>query len=401
MSSVNVQDGEDLNLVGHGEGDVAGSSGTAEPGYARTRGILAGAVAAMVAVLALLAHSGHGASKAAPAGMIMAQDGVAAPTQLQDPEGRCLAQQVIKEKTVLVLAKCNEKDEHQFWVVDSVAGRIRTKSGEMCVEQESYTTENGQARPLRLDECMPGYHLQRIVGMCLHGDTKEIGTWAFARSCDSSVEPPLTGTSMFCFMAVLPDSGEVALKDAAQARGASIFACEGNKVYWSTHSEMVQSGEAVFLGNANGFMNLWKQVFEDKLYKSYDWTVKVDPDTVWMPQRLRDRMGGWQTRIHDKAYIMNTWISFGFLGPIEIFSQLAVVRLSDRAPAFCPAHDWEGEDGWIKWCLDHNNVTAKEDRNLLNSKCTVDLCSDGSFAAFHYFKDPDSWNACLDRMQWR
>jgi len=40
--------------------------------------------------------------------------------------------------------------------------------------------------------------------------------------------------------------------------------------------------------NANVFVHVWRRVFLERRYKRYDWTLKLDVDTVFFPDRLRD-----------------------------------------------------------------------------------------------------------------
>mmetsp|Transcript_133640 Transcript_133640/g.415616 ORF Transcript_133640/g.415616 Transcript_133640/m.415616 type:complete len:297 (+) Transcript_133640:83-973(+) len=39
--------------------------------------------------------------------------------------------------------------------------------------------------------------------------------------------------------------------------------------------------------NAPIFHQVWQRIFREATYRKYDWTVKVDPDTAWLPDRLR------------------------------------------------------------------------------------------------------------------
>jgi len=404
LPGVDMGGGEDLELLSNAEG-VGASQKVVHLRCARAHGILVG-VLALIAVALASACTGHLARILGPDSVTdLAEEG----TQLQDRKGRCLepAPNPVKSEhsTILILTACRDNAKEQLFTVDAEAGLIQHRDGSgkvLCVEQQTFFSAHGRA--LFLEDCLPGWHLQRLVGACLEGDTPKDGTYAFAKPCDPKVEPPQLGVSLFCFMAVLPDSGEVALMENAKSRDppAGIFACEGNKVYWSENTGMMHNEQGeTYTPNAGVFGKLWQQVFDDKLYRPHDWTIKVDADTCFMPQRLRDRLPGLGTHIQERAYVLNTRQSFGFLGAIEILSQQAVARLADRAALWCPAFGNEGEDGWIKSCMDLNNVSAKEDRGLLNSRCSVDDCSDTSFAAFHFYKTPDVWNQCYDRMQWR
>ena len=73
--------------------------------------------------------------------------------------------------------------------------------------------------------------------------------------------------------------------------------------------------------NTEIFFKVWDRVFQDKRYLFHEYVVKVDPDTVFLVDRLRvalafhhDEEGG--------VYFNNC--KFGLHGPIEVFSQKAV-----------------------------------------------------------------------------
>ena len=128
--------------------------------------------------------------------------------------------------------------------------------------------------------------------------------------------------------------------------------------------------------------------------------MKVDPDTVFSPQRLRERLTGFAVKYDEAVYVNNTPAGFHFLGPIEILSQAAVLRLAGMNISQCHAKNISGEDGWLKECMDkHAGIGTREDVNILYSDCQVDACGDLTYVAYHYYKDPWSWNSCADRLR--
>jgi len=54
-----------------------------------------------------------------------------------------------------------------------------------------------------------------------------------------------------------------------------------------------------------------------------DFTIKVDPDCVFIPELLAPRLAGYGTWLGEKLYVLNSGKVFGFLGPLEIVSQYA------------------------------------------------------------------------------
>lgn len=208
--------------------------------------------------------------------------------------------------------------------------------------------------------------------------------------------PKVAGAGMFCFMAELPGSFEVELRKEAEARGTSIFACDVYKVYQSYPVGFTNSG---FSNNIMPFKKIWEHIWDDGLYKTQDWTVKVDPDCVWSPQRLRQRLPSYNVKRGDRYYIKNGFGAWGFLGPIEILTVAAVEKLSEVAPEHCNYSPQGGEDGWLKVCCEQvAGFGPIRDHHLLMNNNDVGSCSDGSWVAYHHFKSKWSWSACADRM---
>lgn len=374
---------------------------SAPPRWSRSRVVIPGVLATIAFVGAGIAGRFFHQGPDVGAFKIVGGETIGLSTQLQDEEGRCLIPGDFKVGGPLVLGDCKAGSTEQFFVVDKSTGIIKLgqQGFELCVTLAGYHNDLG--RPLHFDICRPGYYLQRIVGMCLTGESKKTGTQAHVHECDSSVKWPRMGVSLFCFMAILPGSAEVALKDVAASRGTSIFACEEYRVYWSyvTHKYHTPS-DGDFVANIDVFQNIWQSIWDEQAYKGHDWTIKVDADVVWIPQRLRERLWQLGTTINEAVYVKNTWQSFGFLGPLETLSQYAVVKMSQVAAEHCKYDPNGGEDGWIKTCLDlYAGVGWKEDTNLLNSRCNVNECGDGRYVAFHHYKSPERYNDCLDRMR--
>merc|ERR1719223_400178 len=80
-------------------------------------------------------------------------------------------------------------------------------------------------------------------------------------------------------------------------------------------------------GNAKLFMAFWDSIIAGKRFRDYDWTIKVDPDAVIIPWRIRDHM---RSHIGENVYVVNcnkypSSPNFPMMyGSIEIFSYLAI-----------------------------------------------------------------------------
>ena len=69
--------------------------------------------------------------------------------------------------------------------------------------------------------------------------------------------------------------------------------------------------------NTKVFAKVWHRVFDDKLFEESDWTVKVDPDAVFLPWRLREHLLG--ARPQEEVFLNNC--RAGLHGPIEVVSR--------------------------------------------------------------------------------
>ena len=56
------------------------------------------------------------------------------------------------------------------------------------------------------------------------------------------------------------------------------------------------------------------------------WVIKVDPDTVWSPARLRPVLHGLSWGLEDDGIYLNN-CGEGLHGPVEIFSTRAFLAL--------------------------------------------------------------------------
>jgi hypothetical protein len=160
-------------------------------------------------------------------------------------------------------------------------------------------------------------------------------------------------------------------------------------------------------GNALLFMHVWEKVLHDGRWGNHEWTVKVDPDAVLMPERLRPHV---RPHTGKKAWVANcnAWPNspdFPMMyGALEVISKKALVAY--QADYFGNQHcrqwlQWEimGEDYYLGKCMDLLSAEKIVDTNiLLDERCLgYKKCSNSDgFAAFHPFKDVPSWMDCLN-----
>jgi len=201
-----------------------------------------------------------------------------------------------------------------------------------------------------------------------------------------------------------------------------IFACDGHAVYSNqslvvgngTKTRVVDSNLVCSVGgefktalNLHIFMTVWNKVIADGDFAGYDWTVKVDPDAVFYPERLRLAVFEYGSG-KDKVYLNNC--KFGLHGPIEVLSRGAV-KAWGLGKGQCDAHFHKlcsgdcfwGEDMFIDQCMSRVlKVRRDSDYSLLvEEHCDPPKdwadCSDKKFVAYHPFKDVPTWRTCWSK----
>jgi len=204
----------------------------------------------------------------------------------------------------------------------------------------------------------------------------------------------------------------------------SLFGCDEYTVYtnqslaaWTGFEVSVvnvdldcqRGGEMQTQLNVHIFEVVWQKVISDGRFRLHSWTVKVEADTVFFPTRLRSVLS-WYTDpdLEPRGVYLNN-CQFGLLGPIEVFSRTTVEVLGmgwqDCRKYFrmaCSGPCWWSEDLFIDQCLSQVlHVKRESEYSLLSAeKCSPPegwmSCEDHSKVAFHPFKDPESYQSCLE-----
>lgn len=231
----------------------------------------------------------------------------------------------------------------------------------------------------------------------------ELGGWRAEYQVDSVAEDAdMAGTSFYCLMVVLPDSPEMDLLGVAHANNASIFGCDAHSVYhaWKTDAAGWDTAETTLVNTAV-FLQVFKWVQEDRLYLSYDWTIKVDADCVFLPERLRGHIWGLRPPPDTAIYLKNNNLegtgNQGFLGAVEVFSKKAMQIYMDNADdcgQFLGVNS--GEDGFFKGCMDALGVGFMMDGGMFKPNYDTATCTNGMYAAYHPIKFPTHWQRCWD-----
>jgi len=227
--------------------------------------------------------------------------------------------------------------------------------------------------------------------------------------------------SIYCFELMKPEGYEPELVVHQFHRKASIFACDRWSLFSSTVMEVTPGlettavksdlkcevgGEFSTALNTDVFMAVWAEVISQGSFEKAAWTVKVDPDCVFFPARLRPKLSDLQDEPQG-VYLNNC--ALGMHGPLEVFSRNAVTawasgaeRCAQHFQKMCNGPCLWGEDMFIDQCL-WKVMRAKrlDDLTLLQeAHCAPPpgwtSCKDPQFAGFHPFKEPAEWLRCFE-----
>jgi len=224
--------------------------------------------------------------------------------------------------------------------------------------------------------------------------------------------------SLYCTSLFMPSGYEGPLLKAHLKANAGIFQCDGYDVFAAEPCSLgsSQGGASVqaiqipkipvgvsqdgTAGNAKLFMAVWDKLIAHNRFLSFDFTLKVDPDAVLIPWRIRDHM---RPHVGSNSYVVNcnkfpNSPNFPMMfGAVEIFSSQAMdayARGSWKCGAQLPWKSW-GEDYYMTHCLDFLGVGRIADFGVLGDNvCTGANCADQYKGSFHPFKSIDAWNQC-------
>lgn len=152
--------------------------------------------------------------------------------------------------------------------------------------------------------------------------------------------------------------------------------------------------------NTKTFLQVWTLLeHQDPRYKRHDWVVKVDPDAVFFPERLRLKLKT-HTFSGGNLFVMNCdkWKPVALYGSLEIFSLQAFENYLKGTEKRCQKelhwHGW-GEDYFMSHCMDLLQVGRLYDFDLIGDKrCHYAPCSDTSKVVYHDYKNLTDWLKC-------
>jgi len=226
----------------------------------------------------------------------------------------------------------------------------------------------------------------------------------------------------FCFSAMIPKSSEEALIKAQLVMQTSIFACDSWAVVSSDHRWLGKEGDQDLFttvvnhpmtckkghygqdgAETNGYLNsgffmaVWNLLMDDGRPWGFDFSAKVDPDAVFLPDRLASHVGKYRGQA---VYILNCnkWSAPRLYGSLEVFSEKALQMFSagrERCKKELKWRGW-GEDQFMQECMTLLGVQGQGDFGLVgDANCGGGSCSDQYRVAFHGFKTVDGYKNCV------
>jgi len=231
--------------------------------------------------------------------------------------------------------------------------------------------------------------------------------------------------SLFCFSVMQPRGMEELLVKAQLRGKLGIFGCDGwavvsterrwlgkqgTKDMWSfqippamidANGAFGESGSEMDGHLSAGLIrDVWEVLMEDGGIWSFDFTVKVDPDTVFLPKRVSKRVGAF---VGKPVYFTNcNEPSEGpkLYGSLEVFSKQAIDAYRDGRATCTRGLEWRawGENRYMQECMDRLRVPAHGDFQLVgDARCRASSCTDGRLVAFHGFKTLGTYLQCVEQ----
>lgn len=236
--------------------------------------------------------------------------------------------------------------------------------------------------------------------------------------------------TLFCFMTVRERAGDHVLLQKQSQLGAGIFGCDERIVFsdvdlrpeWQLEDAPV--GDTVytvlpfetFVEPAGAYLNsklfkaVWSQIAADGRYRNQDWTVKTDADVVFLPDRLRIRIG--RLANPEAVFFANCAAKVDvqaeehphfMYGHLEVFSKEAVETFFEASET-CEAQVGFGENMWeeryMTNCLVNFGATLRDDMALrllssphCNKNGTRPNCAE-SYVSFANFSTVEEYEHC-------
>lgn len=230
--------------------------------------------------------------------------------------------------------------------------------------------------------------------------------------------------TILCWGVVMPGGKEAGLVDFQRQRGLGAFSCDdwilisnvsardalGGQA-WNTEVTTINGsihvpssfssvgGSLVSVrANAKVFFKAWQAVIKDGRYRKFDWTLKVEPDLVIVPERLRTVLQG-HCLSSGGGCGSKMLRNFGgdLRGPVEALSRDAVEKLAGGIDECASSIDMatETEFDFLSDCTGRLGIEADRDTRLLSDDHIGEpRPCDTVHATFHPFKSAVDYENC-------
>lgn len=304
---------------------------------------------------------------------------------------------------------CCQTSGHQCWVKDAHEGRCNLT-------------------------CTPGNGMQ--CGLPLNGQPSV------------PVQSNLPAT-LYCFAVYTENTGsseestELDLLKLQKQHGVSLYGCDAWDVYADVAVPIDEGYTTIMVQDVYNefhqikrketktwvnwalFYQVWVQVREVGRWEKMGWTVKVDADAVFIPQRMRDWLAPKGESPHGVYFENCPNVQYGFFGNLEVMSNTATKVLTKYledchavyAPCANDGCDWKwgswGEDVFVQRCMDRHYVDKIEAFDITtdgacesdrpegekkNKKWHLEDCTGVTTAAVHPFKKSKDYFRCMGQI---
>jgi hypothetical protein len=209
----------------------------------------------------------------------------------------------------------------------------------------------------------------------------------------------IQGTKLYCFSVIMWSTPPKEAWMSSEGELANHWKEQKKNIMQCDDYNFFDGLEGGSVHNIQSFISAWKKVKEDGRWKRNDWTIKVDPDAVFFPEHLRQKIRwNYRTPQGSAVYLRNTFYKFKFLGALEAMTREAMELYFERGWE-CEAHLGQegGEDYWLEQCLEGLGIDFQTDTALVHDKYAQDEnCGDPYSVAHHFFKKISDWDGCWD-----
>ena len=145
--------------------------------------------------------------------------------------------------------------------------------------------------------------------------------------------------------------------------------------------------------NTRAFIDVWRHIFETRVWESHEWTIKLDADVMMRPDRLRSYL---QLFLPTSAFYGQN-VGDAMHGGIEVLTRPAVATYATNKNT-CENLKWadKGEDWYLSMCMQALNVSGMKMGLLMSEgENGGPIPCGGCDVSYHEFSTTGEWDACL------